>query len=64
MGLMLPGTIFVALITNGAEGIDKFNAVLEEVEKSNAAGWAGFSSTIDPAGHRDMLARVSTMTHK
>ena len=59
-----PGTIFVALITNGPEGIDKFSTVLEEAQKSNAAGWAGFSTTIDPTGHRDMLARVNTMTHK
>jgi hypothetical protein len=59
-----PGTIFVALITNGAEGLDKFNTVLEETEKANPAGWAGFGGTVDPAGHRDTLARIDTMTHK
>jgi hypothetical protein len=58
------GTLFVAIITNGPEGIDKFNAAIDESEKSNAAAWAGFTGTLDPAGHRDMLARVSTTTHK
>jgi len=59
-----PGGFFVAIIANGPEGIDKFNTALDESEKNNPAGWAGFGSTIDPAGHRDTLARVSTMTHK
>ncbi len=59
-----PGRLWVAIITNGADGIDKFNAALEEAEKNNPAGWTGFSTTIDETGHRDILARVSTMTHK
>jgi hypothetical protein len=59
-----PGAFNVAIIANGPEGIDKFNAALDESEKGNPAGWAGFGSTIDPAGHRDTLARVDTMTHK
>jgi len=59
-----PGAFFVAIIANGPEGIDKFNAGIDEAEKNNPAGWAGFGSTIDPAGHRDILARVSIMTHK
>lgn len=59
-----PGSIYIALMTNGAEGLDKFNILLEETEKANPAGWAGFGGTIDPAGHRDTLARITTMTHK
>jgi hypothetical protein len=59
-----PGAFWVAIVANGAEGIDKFNTSLDESEKSNPAGWAGFGSTLDPAGHRDTLARVDTMTHK
>ncbi len=59
-----PGAFFIAIIANGPEGIDKFNAAIDEAEKTNPAGWAGFGSTIDFAGHRDMLARVSIMTHK
>lgn len=59
-----PGTLFVAIVANGGEGIDKFEAALDEMEKSNPAGWAGLASTLDPAGHRDFLAHVSTMTEK
>ncbi len=59
-----PGRLWVAIITNGPDGIDKFNAALEEAEKNNPAGWAGFGTTIDETGHRDILARVNTMTHK
>jgi hypothetical protein len=59
-----PGAFWVAIVANGPEGIDKFNTALDESEKNNPAGWAGFGSTIDPAGHRDTLARVSTMMHK
>jgi hypothetical protein len=59
-----PGTFFVAIIANGGEGIDKFNAAIDEAEKNNPAAWAGFGSTLDTAGHRDILARVSTMSHK
>ena len=59
-----PGTLFVAIITNGPEGLDKFEAAIAEAFKKDPAGWAGFGSTIDPAGHRDTLARVSSMTHK
>ncbi len=59
-----PGGFYVVIVANGPEGIDKFNTALDESEKNNPAGWAGFGSTIDPAGHRDTLARVSTMAHK
>jgi len=59
-----PGTLFVAIVANGGEGLDKFYAALEEAEKTNPAGWAGLSTTIDEAGHRDFLAHVNTMTHK
>jgi hypothetical protein len=59
-----PGTLFFAIVTNGPEGLDKFNAGLEESEKNNPAAWAGFASTIDTTGHRDTLARVGSLTHK
>jgi hypothetical protein len=59
-----PGTLYFALIANGPEGIDKFNTLLDEWEKTNPAAWAGLSATLDPAGHRDFLARIGTMTHK
>jgi hypothetical protein len=59
-----PGLMFVAIVANGGEGIDKFEAGLDEMQKSNPGGYAGLSSTLDPAGHRDFLAHVSTMTEK
>lgn len=59
-----PGGLNIAIIANGGEGIDKFNMALDESQKSNAAAWAGFGSTIDPTGHRDTLAKVPSMTHK
>jgi hypothetical protein len=59
-----PGRFYVAVIANGAEGIDKFNNAIDEAEKANPAAWAGFGSTLDETGHRDMLARISSTTHK
>ena len=59
-----PGTFNVAIIANGADGIDKFNAALDDIEKTNPAGMAGFGSLLDPHGHRDFLAHVDMMTHK
>jgi hypothetical protein len=59
-----PGALDIAIIANGAEGIDKFNMALDESEKNNPAAWAGFGTTIDPAGHRDILAKVPSLTHK
>ena len=58
------GTLFVVIVANGGEGIDKFDAALEAAEKSNPAGWAGAIGTLDEKGHSDTLARVGTMTHK
>ncbi len=59
-----PGHFFIAIVTNGGEGLDKFNAALDEVEKKNPAGMAGFGSLLDSQGHRDFLAHVDAMTHK
>jgi hypothetical protein len=59
-----PGTLFIAIVANGAEGLDKFNDTLDAWEKENTAAWTGLASTLDPAGHRDFLARVGTMVAK
>ncbi len=59
-----PDAFNVAVIANGADGIDKFNAAVDEMQKNNPAGMAGFASLINPHGHRDFLAHVDTMTHK
>jgi hypothetical protein len=59
-----PGTNFVVLVANGAEGLDKFNAAITEMGKNNPALGAAYGTLIDTRGHRDTLARVSTMTSK
>ncbi len=59
-----PGILFVAMVTNGPEGLDKFNQYVEEAEKKEPAAWAGFGSTVTETGHSDFLARVPSTTHK
>ena len=55
---------FVVIVTNGAEGLDKFNAAVDDLGKNNPASLAAFESLISPTGHRDFLAKVITTTHK
>jgi len=59
-----PDWFTVAIVANGAEGIDKFNVAIDDDEKKNPAAWAGFGSLLDTEGHRDFLARVDSMTNK
>ncbi len=59
-----PGTMFVVLVANGAEGLDKFNAAIDDLRKNNPTGLAAYGTLIDAHGHRDTLARVNTMTNK
>jgi len=54
----------MAIVTNGAEGLDKLTTALEESEKKDPAGMAGFGSLLDDQGHRDFLSRVEVMNHK
>jgi hypothetical protein len=59
-----PNTFFVVMVTNGAEGLDKFAAALEEMGKRNPTAFPAFGSLVEGHGHRDTLARVNTTTHK
>jgi hypothetical protein len=59
-----PNGFYMAIITNGAEGLDKMAKALEENEKKDPAGMAGFGSLLEDQGHRDILARVDLMNHK
>ncbi len=59
-----PGVLNIAVVANGPEGLDKYNAALANLRSSNPSGMAGFESLVDPHGHRDVLAHVDTMTHK
>jgi len=59
-----PGTRFMVFVANGAEGLDKFNAAITSMAKSDPALGAAYGTLVDSHGHRDTLARVSTMTSK
>jgi hypothetical protein len=59
-----PGLMYVVFVANGAEGLDKFNAAVADLQKNNPTGLAAYQSLVDSHGHRDTLARVSTMTNK
>lgn len=61
---MDPGAFFVVIVTNGAEGLDKFDAAIEEMGKSNPTALPAFRSLIDDHNHRDFVAKVTTTTHK
>ncbi len=59
-----PNQFSVAIITNGPEGLDKFEAAIDAMEKDNPAVVAALGATLDEHGHRDFLAKVDTMTQK
>jgi hypothetical protein len=59
-----PNSFYMAIITSGAEGLDKLSMALEESEKKDPAGMAGFGALLDDQGHRDFLSRVDVMNHK
>jgi len=59
-----PGALNMVIIANGAEGLDKFNAAVEDMATNNALAGAGIGSLLDPHAHHDMLAHVDTMTYK
>jgi len=55
---------FVVLVTNGPEGLDKFNAGVDDMGKNNPTALAAFRSLLSDSGHRYSLAKVTTTTHK
>ena len=58
-------TMFVVFVANGAEGLDKYQrSTCGGARKSNPVGLAAYGTLIDSHGHRDTLARVTTMTSK
>lgn len=59
-----PNGFYMAIVTNGAEGLDKLTAALDDAEKKDPAGMAGFGALLDEQGHRDTLSRVDVMNHK
>ena len=58
------GTIFIVIVANGPEGIDKFDSAIDEAQKSNPAAWAALRGALDDKGHTDSLSKVSLMSQK
>ena len=59
-----PGRTFSVVITRDAEGMDKVRAAVSEVIEKNPAAIDALISTTVPNSRNDLLARISTMTHK
>jgi len=59
-----PGRTFSVAITRDAEGMDKVRAAFTEVFEKNPALAAAFISATVPNTRNDLLARISTTTHK
>lgn len=57
------GTFFIAVMANGAEGLDKFAAALEAAGKATPTGGPAFGSAVDSSAHRDLLA-LGTVAYK
>jgi hypothetical protein len=56
-----PGEVDAVIITNGAEGLDKFYAALEAGGKATPTGPMAFGSTNDSSAHRDILALTTAV---
>ncbi|MGA8144311.1 MAG: hypothetical protein WB987_10520 [Candidatus Acidiferrales bacterium] len=54
-----PNSVDVAIVTNNADGLDKFMAALDAAGKANPLGAPAFASSTDSSSHRDFLALAS-----
>ena len=54
----------MAILTNGADGIDKFYTALDEAYKKNGFAPMIYGQSVDYSQHRDLLALVPSFTHK
>lgn len=54
----------MAILANGADGIDKFYAALDEAYKKNSFAPMLYGESVDYSLHRDFLAFVPSFTHK
>ncbi len=59
-----PNSFNVAIIASGADGIDKFDSAIDDLQKNNPEAGAALDSLLEPHGHRDFLAHVDAMAHK
>jgi hypothetical protein len=58
-----PGTFWVIFIAPNADGVDKFNAAVRDLDKTNPMAGEAFNSMVDFTVHRDYLLS-STATYK
>ena len=56
-----PADFDIVVITNGAEGLDKFFAALEAAGKANPTGGPAFGSATDGSAHRDSLSLTTAV---
>jgi len=54
-----PGLFFIVYIGATADALDKVNAAIRESLKANPLGGPAFGSMVDPAQHRDEVARTN-----
>src|SRR5215469_8383713 len=54
-----PSEIDIAIVTNNADGLDKFMAALEANGKANPTGGPAFGAATEGSAHRDFLAVAS-----
>jgi len=54
-----PGTFWVDIIAANAEGLDKFNAAVRELGKSDPLAGVAIGSVVDYSSHRDYLMRTN-----
>ena len=54
-----PNIVDVAIVTNSADGLDKFSAAIEAAGKANPLGGPAFGAAIESSAHRDFLAVAS-----
>jgi len=58
-----PGTFWVVFVAANGDGLDKFNAAVREMRKTNPLGGPAIDAMVDFTPHRDYLT-VSTGTYK
>jgi len=54
-----PAIFWVAVIAANAEGLDKFNAAVRDLQKTNPLGGPAIGSMVDFTSHRDYLSRTN-----
>jgi len=54
-----PGTFWIAVIAANAEGLDKFNAAVQELHHSSPLAGPAIGSMVDFTPHRDYLSRTN-----